>query len=60
MVRPDSVVEMKTVVSGVIPYQNTNTSNNESSISTTEYGLIWNWTTLENGRRYLGHVGSMP
>jgi CubicO group peptidase (beta-lactamase class C family) len=61
IISPESIIQIKTVVSGVIPYENINmTSNNQSSLSLSEYGIIWNWLTLENGRRFLGHGGSMP
>jgi len=62
IIRPESVVQMKTVVNGVIPYENINTTtSNSKSLSTpSEYGIIWNWQTLGKGRRFLGHGGSMP
>ena len=59
--RPESIAQMQTIVTGVQPYQDTaNTTNNESSFPPLLYGIIWNWQTLENGRRYLGHGGTMP
>jgi CubicO group peptidase (beta-lactamase class C family) len=60
LLRPQSIAQMQTVVNGVIPYENVNKSNNESSLSALEFGLIWHWQRLDNGRRYLGHGGSMP
>jgi CubicO group peptidase (beta-lactamase class C family) len=61
LIRPESVVQMKTVVSGVIPYEIINTtSNNKPLYTPLEFGIIWNWQTLEIGRRFLGHGGSMP
>jgi CubicO group peptidase (beta-lactamase class C family) len=60
LVRPESIVQMKTVVSGVIPYETLNATSNKPLFIPLEFGIIWNWETLKNGRRYLGHGGSMP
>lgn len=60
LIRPESIIQLQTVVRGVIPYENINTTNIESTFSPIQFGIIWNWQTLENGHRYLGHDGSMP
>ena len=56
----ESIVEMKTVVNGVTPYQNTNANNSELSSPPPEFGIAWIWETLSDGRRYQGHDGVMP
>ena len=60
LVRPESVLQMQTVVRDVILYENINATDNESVPVSTQYGISWSWQTLANGRRYLGHDGSMP
>ena len=56
---PRSIATMRTVVSGVIPYDNINSTSKNSSLPSTEYGLIWNWRTIGN-HRFIGHTGNMP
>jgi hypothetical protein len=60
LIRPESIVQMQTIVRDVIPYENINMTNIESTFLPIQFGIIWNWQILENGRRYLGHDGSMP
>ena len=50
---------MRRVVDGVVPYETINLTSSSTSVPSIEYGLIWNWRTIEN-RRYLGHTGNMP
>jgi hypothetical protein len=60
LLRPESIVQMRTVISGVVPYESLNTTNNKTSLPPFEFGLIWHWETSEAGRRLFGHDGSMP
>ena len=60
LLRPESIVQMRTIVPGVIPYENVNQTNNDSTSATPQFGISWYWQTYENGRRYIGHGGSMP
>ncbi|CAF1166839.1 unnamed protein product [Adineta steineri] len=53
LLHPRSIAEMRKVVNGVVPYDNSN-----PPILT--FGLIWNWQKLRNRQRYIGHGGSMP
>ena len=50
---------MQTIVDNVIPYETINSTSSNSSLPSIEYGLIWNWRTINN-RRYIGHTGNMP
>ena len=60
LLRPESVIQLRTIVRGVVPYESLNTTNNESSFPLLEFGVFWYWETLEDGRRVFGHAGSMP
>ena len=60
LLRPESIAQMRTIVPGVIPYENINKTTNDSSSATMQFGLSWYWQRLGNGRRYIGHGGSMP
>jgi hypothetical protein len=59
ILHPKSIVQIKTPVVGVIPYENINMTNNGSLLPPLEFGVVWYWQTLENGRRYLGHGDTM-
>ena len=50
---------MRTVVSGVVPYESIHLNSSAATGSPIEYGLIWNWRNID-GRRYIGHTGNMP
>ncbi len=50
---PHSIAEIRKVVDGVVPYNN-------SSPTLPSFGLIWNWQKLRNRLRYIGHDGTMP
>ena len=54
--RRESIEQMKTIVTGVTPYETTN----PSPFPPPSFGIIWFWQKAENGREYLGHGGSMP
>lgn len=60
LLRPESIVQMRTIVPGVIPYQNINRTDNNSVPATPQFGISWYWQKYDNGRRYVGHEGSMP
>ncbi|CAF2506644.1 unnamed protein product [Rotaria sp. Silwood2] len=60
ILHPRSIIEMRTSVDGVIPYQNPNSPSNQSPLPPFRYGLIWNWQTMPNGRQLVGHSGEMP
>ncbi|CAF1213250.1 unnamed protein product [Adineta steineri] len=53
LLHPRSIDEMRKVVNGVVPYDNSNPP-------ILSFGLIWNWQKLRNRQRYIGHGGSMP
>ncbi|CAF3147682.1 unnamed protein product [Rotaria sp. Silwood2] len=57
LLHPRFIIEMRTIVVGVDPYENENSSGNDSSVPTLEFGLIWNWQTIKDGRRFIGHTG---
>ncbi|CAF3965843.1 unnamed protein product, partial [Rotaria sp. Silwood1] len=48
---------MRTIVGGIHTYEDENSSGNVSPMPTLEFGLIWNWRTMKDGRRFLGHTG---
>lgn len=56
LLQPNSINIIKTVVPNLIPYELINSTETKASV---EYGLIWNWRTIDH-RRYLGHTGNMP
>jgi CubicO group peptidase (beta-lactamase class C family) len=60
ILRPRSIAEMRTVVGGglMLHYQDSNSNLTEPLPST--FGLSWYWRTMSNGRRYIGHSGSLP
>ncbi|CAF1186762.1 unnamed protein product, partial [Rotaria sordida] len=61
LLHPRSILEMRKVVGdGNIPYYDPNPSSNNTSPLLTHYGLIWYWQTASNGRRYIGHGGTLP
>ena len=47
LLHPSSIQAMKTI------------NNPNNATSSPEYGLIWNWRTIDH-RRYIGHTGNMP
>ncbi|UJR18232.1 hypothetical protein I4U23_005131 [Adineta vaga] len=53
---------MRTVVGGgfIPPYNQDSTSDPTEGGPTTQYGLSWYWNTMSDGRRYIGHIGSLP
>ncbi|CAF3975862.1 unnamed protein product [Adineta steineri] len=59
---PRSIAEMRAVVgSGLIPYyKDANSTETGPPPPPTEFGLSWYWRTMSNGRRYIGHSGSLP
>jgi CubicO group peptidase (beta-lactamase class C family) len=60
LVHSHSIAEMRKIVAGVVPYENSNSTSNSSSEILPSFGLIWNWQKLRNRRRYIGHSGIMP
>jgi len=62
ILRPQSIAEMRKVVGGgLIPYYNQDESSNSMErLSQSQFGLSWYWKIMSNGRRYIGHSGSMP
>ncbi|CAF2514796.1 unnamed protein product [Rotaria sp. Silwood2] len=42
LLRPESIIQMRTVVSGVVSYRNININNNASSVLSLEFGIAWN------------------
>ncbi|UJR07790.1 hypothetical protein I4U23_012072 [Adineta vaga] len=56
VIRAESIKEMKKIVNDVISFENVN----QTSLPTLQFGLAWNWQTLNNGRRYFGHGGTLP
>ncbi|CAF4893263.1 unnamed protein product [Rotaria sp. Silwood1] len=62
ILRPQSIAEIRTVVSGcLIPPYNPEWSNNSTELPPSEeFGLSWYWQTMKDGRRYIGHSGSLP
>ena len=59
LLSPRSIATMRTVVSGVVPYESIHLNGSAATVAQTEYGLIWNWRNMD-GRRYIGHTGNMP
>ncbi|UJR18716.1 hypothetical protein I4U23_005623 [Adineta vaga] len=45
---------------GLIPYYGQDATNNSEETSPIKVGLSWYWQTLSDGRRYIGHTGSLP
>jgi hypothetical protein len=60
LVHPHSIAEMRKIVSGIVPYNTSNSTTNNSSITYPDVGLIWIWQKLRNNRQYIGHGGTMP
>ncbi|CAF3591652.1 unnamed protein product [Rotaria sp. Silwood1] len=57
LLHPRSIIEMRTIIGGIDPYEDENSSGNDSPMPILEFGLIWNWRTMKDGRRFLGHTG---
>ncbi|CAF1987319.1 unnamed protein product [Rotaria magnacalcarata] len=58
ILRPQSIVEMRRPVGdGLILYYSPNSADQLANV---DAGLGWYWLTKNNGRRYVGHEGSMP
>jgi hypothetical protein len=57
LVHPDSIAEMRKVVSGVVPYEKPN--SNTPSPNLPNFGLIWHWRKLRNRQQYIGHGGAI-
>jgi CubicO group peptidase (beta-lactamase class C family) len=59
---PRSIAEMQAVVGGglILYYQDSNRSLTGPPPPLSEFRLGWYWRTMSNGRRYIGHSGSMP
>ncbi|CAF3664136.1 unnamed protein product [Rotaria sp. Silwood1] len=62
ILRPRSIAEMRTVVGGglIPPYNQDLSGNSTGRRPPAQYGLSWYWETASDGRRYIGHSGSMP
>jgi hypothetical protein len=61
LLSPRSIAEMKLVVGGgLIPYYGQDVINNPAGIPPPIVGLSWYWQTLGDGRRYIGHAGTLP
>ncbi|CAF2712036.1 unnamed protein product [Rotaria sp. Silwood2] len=59
LLRPESIIQMRTVVSGVVSYRNININNNASSVLSLEFGIAWNWQTLNDNHRFLFYDGTV-
>ncbi|UJR18550.1 hypothetical protein I4U23_005457 [Adineta vaga] len=60
---PRSIAEMRTIVGGglIPPYNHDSTSDSTGGAPPPpQYGLSWYWTTMSDGRRYIGHTGFLP
>ncbi|CAF4739932.1 unnamed protein product [Rotaria sp. Silwood1] len=61
LLNPRSIAEMRLIVGGgLIPYYDPNGIASSSVIPPPSFGLSWIWQTLSDGRRYIGHSGSLP
>ncbi|UJR34661.1 hypothetical protein I4U23_027438 [Adineta vaga] len=61
LLSPRSIAEMQIVVGGgLIPPFGQDATNNSEETSPIKVGLSWYWQTLSDGRRYIGHTGSLP
>ncbi|CAF1083950.1 unnamed protein product, partial [Rotaria magnacalcarata] len=61
LISPKSIAEMKIVVGGgLIPYYDPSGIANTSVVAPPSFGLSWTWQTLKDGRRYIGHSGTLP
>ncbi|CAF3156346.1 unnamed protein product [Rotaria sp. Silwood2] len=55
-----SIAEMRQIVDGVVPSQNTNFTSTDWSDPLISFGLGLIWEERRDGRRFLGHGGVMP
>ncbi|CAF4758133.1 unnamed protein product [Rotaria sp. Silwood2] len=62
ILRSRSILEMRTVVGGglIPPYNQNLDSNSTEQRPPSEFGLSWYWDIKKDGRRYIGHSGSLP
>ena len=61
LLNPRSIAEMKLVVgNGLIPHYGIDATLNSIGITPPNYGLGWYWQNLSDGRKYIGHSGSLP
>lgn len=53
----NSINEIKKVVGNgqILPY---NSDDNNSSVPSIQFGLIWNWRIMNDGRKFVGHRGT--
>ncbi|CAF1139075.1 unnamed protein product [Rotaria sordida] len=60
--RPHSIAEIRIIVGGglIPPYNQESTSDSTEKSPPSQFGLSWYWDTLSDGRRYIGHGGSVP
>lgn len=54
-----SIHEMRQIVDNVIPYRNV-TEDDDWRSQRIGFGLIWSWGKTSNGRRFIGHSGTIP
>ena len=54
-----SIREMRKIVEGVVPYQNVSEADNDWQPQPIGFGLIWIWVQTSNGRRFIGHGGTI-
>ncbi|CAF5010903.1 unnamed protein product, partial [Rotaria sp. Silwood1] len=59
---PRSIAEIRTVVGGglIQPYNQNLNSNSTEQRPPSQFGLSWYWDIMKDGRRYIGHSGSLP
>ena len=62
VLRPQSIAEIKTIVGGgmISIYDPAAATNSSTVLMPSITGLGWYWETMSDGRRYIGHSGSLP
>ena len=61
ILQPRSIAEMRTIVGGglILPYHQQGNDNATERPAPSQFGLSWYWSNMSDGRRYIGHSGSM-
>ena len=55
-----SVVEMRKLVTGVVPYRDSSGEDEDPwRLQSLGYGVAWNWRKTTDGRRFIGHGGTI-
>ena len=60
LLTPRSIREMRRIVEGPVPYRNITHAGDSWRLESLGYGVIWSWRRAINGRRFIGHSGTIP